>query len=378
MRNYLLITALVLTGLLRQHPLAAQSSRDCAAVWNGFSQSWGYNHRLNRLGDQIQIPDLIPQNCKILSTHTAASGSGADVADFTSYATTVKSLGNRFHQYESVLEFEGKEGNLIHSEIELVLPYSECQNPDWSVNAVLNGFDLFTAEGAKADKVHGFYLGIDSVWTDLEALKVHIRIAADLLFSCSSLECERFNNEVHYQMKVQCLVVHGTDVEASHDRIGRGLSWTRDSLADSAPISTSVLGRPGYRSAALGIKSLRVMLDDEHHFSDWSMYVSPGFYDASSGLMQYKAGLYFGQWNPEQYDAFRKYYIGKPAIPPKWAVKRESGSAIMEIGLTLLQFQNADTSPDSLKGQIHWKTVPGRQIPASDSMAVSRQMLPQH
>lgn len=375
MRRFLPISILLLLTIAGQQSLAGQAYEDCVVIWNGFSQNWGYNHRINRLGDYAEIPAMATNGCRTRHVHTAASGSGADLVQYTSYYTTVEVARTKFNQYETTLEFDGNEGEMIHAETELALSYPECRDRGWSVNAVLNGFDLYTSEGVKADKIQEFHLAIDTVWTDKNAKKVHVIIAADLLFACSSLECEPFNNEVQYEMKVQCLVVHGQDFRFDGDYLGRGFSWTRDSLADDSPIPASVLGAPGFPAAALGIQSLRIKLDDEHHFSDWSMYIHPQTYSPESGRYTYEAGLYFGQWNADQYDAFRKYYIGKPAIPPKWAVKRENGSAIVEIGVALLQFRNAKTEPSSISGKSHWKTVPGRQIPASDSMAVSIKVL---
>lgn len=375
MRATIYFLILLLAGVFRQETLVGQTHQDCAVVWNGFSQSWGYNHRINRLGDYAVIPDLIHADCLASHVHAAASGSGADVATYTSYTTSVKAFGRRFRQYEILLELDGKEGERIHAETELVLSYPDSRLPEWSASAVLNGFDLCTAEGAKADKIQEFYLGIDTVWTDRDSQKVHVRISADLLFSCSSPECERFNNEVSYQLLVQCLLVCGSDFQAVDGEIGRGFSWTRDSLADDLPVSASLLGTPGFGAAAVGIRSLRIILDDEHHFCDWSMYVRPESYDPTSGKFAYQAGLYFGQWKAGQYDAYRKNYLGKLPIPPKWAVQRKKGSAVMEMGLTLLQFQSAHTSTTLVKGKSQWKTIPGRQIPASDSSAVSTRVI---
>ena len=51
------------------------SPASCAYIWQGFSQSWGYNHRIHRFADCIETDLETP--CKFQMMHAAASGSGS-------------------------------------------------------------------------------------------------------------------------------------------------------------------------------------------------------------------------------------------------------------------------------------------------------------
>lgn len=354
--------------------LYGQQDEDRVSLWNGFSQSWGYNHRLNRLGDWVENTKPMPDSCDAVSVHAAASGSGSDVAEYHSYLTLLSSKQVHFKPGEMVFVLEGRENGWLEASAEASYFDPWLGEKDVQYEVVLNGFDMYAVAPAKADKLHDLYLGVDTIWVDSAAHLLHFRMRVRMRLACSSPGCEWFKNIVHYQVKLQYLALAGPGFASQLGQFDRHLAWSRDSLPDSAAVAVSILGQPGFPAAALGIRSLRLSLDQEFHFVDWQSHVRPGQYDAAGGRLHFDLGLHFSQWAKGQHAAYLSRYSSKPKPPAKWAVKRKAGEANFEIEIALLQFSNATTSPLQFEGKINWKTrrrsAPLPTLPA----AVHRQL----
>src|SRR5438034_10609012 len=79
-------------------------------LWQGFDHLWGYNHRLNRLGDLVTDLSCAGPACQGNVTHTAASGSGADTVAYTSYYKRIDAKNVGFLSTTQIIELTSKEG----------------------------------------------------------------------------------------------------------------------------------------------------------------------------------------------------------------------------------------------------------------------------
>lgn len=346
-------------------------------IWNGFEQAWGYNHRCARLGDYVApFQDAAGEGVEVV--HTAASGSGADVADYRSYYAVVEGADIFSATGVERILLTGKEKEIKQFEKEVVVNVPGEFGGNYL--GLLNGFDLVPAQGAKADKIMQFGLMVEAVNREQIAPKVHppqgyrlkLRISGWFRMGCSSPECEVFNNEVRYELDVHWLALMGNGFSDHWDYAYTMDNWTRDSLPPRRSVDSLVQGKPGPTIAALGIDQIGLLLrGGEFHCADLDMHVRLQSIDPL-GRAHTAIGLYFGQWKPGMYDAFRKYYSGKPKIPAKWAVKKQAGSATVEIGYRLLQFAQGTARQDSIAGQLKWLTRPGNQMDPRTESAVRR------
>ncbi|MEM7036562.1 MAG: hypothetical protein AAF570_06230, partial [Bacteroidota bacterium] len=142
-------------GMLLYFDLSAQNPEkgDCMLLWNGFSQQWGYNHRLNRIGNYVLNDAEKGTDCQGEMVHTAASGSGADSAAYAGYYSAVFAHGVDFSQQSVFLELMGKEKEEITATYEGSFFQADIGKKDMGAEVVMNGFDLRTPTGVKADKL---------------------------------------------------------------------------------------------------------------------------------------------------------------------------------------------------------------------------------
>ena len=81
-------------------------AQNTAVFWQGFSQDWTYNHRLNRMADYVTEKDNA-----FLLCHAGASGTGADSGRFVQHYTMVETPEAQFYTGSVEIKFEGKEGD---------------------------------------------------------------------------------------------------------------------------------------------------------------------------------------------------------------------------------------------------------------------------
>jgi hypothetical protein len=347
----------------------AQSSGDCFPLWQGFSQRWGYNHRIHRLGDWV-VADGVPGECKGELGHAAATGSGADSAAFTQYYAWVRSDLVDFQQGTTTFQLTGKEGESIVLVEDAAVALPDVADPYAQFEVLLNGFDLCTADGAKADKIQSLDLGIDSVWVDPAAGKVRFRMRVGMRFSCASAECEALNQVVDYRLQVWWLAVGGPGFVSTRSSYGSARDWEKTDTADLPPIAkVALLGDARYPAATVGIRGLHIQLDREQHMLGWESRVQCfGYVD---GLLTLGVRMHFQQHDPDMYGAFKRHYAGGVRPPARWVVKRKAGKMVWEMDVALLQFESAQVEYGLRKGGIRWETKHGAQVPASSGEAVN-------
>jgi hypothetical protein len=344
-----------------------QQNKACFPVWQGFSQIWGYNHRINRLGDWVENVSE-GDSCKLLSSHAAASGSGADRADFTQYYAAIQSDLLQTQSGIATFNLSGKEGDYIAEVQTADVSFLEANELGTHYEVLLNGFDLCTANGAKADKIQALDIAIDSVWRDLPARKVYFRMRVALQFACSSAECESLNQVVDYRLKLYWLALGGQGFVSDRSTFGSGRAWEKQDTAPTPPMArVALLGEARFPKATAGITGLHIQLDDEHHMLTWESRLQAAQYD--KGLLMVYLRMAFVQNHPSMYAAFKARYSGHPRPPAHWAVKRKPGSLAWEMDVALLQFEDAEITPHSRNGSVDWKTKHGAQMDAANEAA---------
>lgn len=337
----------------------AQQPR-CFPIWQGFTQTWGYNHRINRLGDFVKSWPA-GDSCIVHSMHAAASGSGADQAAFTQYYALVASGLLETYEGSTTLHFSGKEGAYLVDSMYMDIEMPSANDSTVAYEVLLNGMDLYTTNGAKADKIQTLDLAIDSVWRDIAQRKLWFRVRGALQFACSSAECEPLNQVVDYALDVHYLVLGGHGFHAARATYGGGRNWEKHD-PNAAPLQARValLGEARYPKASAGITGLHLQLDDEYHMLRWDSRLHPVSY--ANGLLLVDLCMTFVQNDPAMWDHYRERYLGHPKPPAKWVVHAQSGSMAWEMDISLLQFEEATISQASRTGKIDWSTQPGNQF----------------
>ncbi len=372
-------------------------------VWQGFSHHWGYNHRVNRLGSWVETPALgwsgpisPPQERNSISrgrnhspvaekeirpavVHAAASGSGSDEAQFNIYYREVRAEGISSFAGKETLHFSGEEFQQFHleKEVEFTIPRRPIRN----VEVLLNGFDLRPVDSAKADKFIQFSISIEEVRIaevdypepDTAPRKVVFTVAADLKMACSSPECEFFNPELNYLLDVYWVALLG-DFKLTQGQDSDFQIWDKYALDSPLVVGQQHRTETNYPDEVIGIKGFSLDLhDQEHHFSDlvfkvWKARHFPPFYKV-------KSELYFGQWNPGMYQAFREYYTGRIPFPARWVTLKDEGSCELSLDYAILKFARETGKCHSQEGTIQWFTQPGEQARPGGPAAMKRVFL---
>jgi len=161
-----------------------------AALWQGFHHAWEYNHRLNRFGSYVRTHRNGPSPTRLVVGHTAASGTGNDMAHFAEFVTDVSSArGVAFQSGVVEVTAECQRGDLTPfivrvDDLDLA---PELHNRD-VYTVVLNGFDLYAA--AHAEKLVTFDLEITDPTVTGAGTKIRFRAIGNLKFDCRSPECQ--------------------------------------------------------------------------------------------------------------------------------------------------------------------------------------------
>ena len=366
-----LITALlsVVFSLIFDQGIA-QTPTNCFPLWQGFSQTWGYNHRIQRLGDWVASAGNANE-CKATLGHAAASGSGADQAEFTQYYAWIQSDLLDVQEGANTLNLSGKEGEFIVVTEEVKVPFAENKDEQLQFEVLLNGFDLHTSEGVKADKIQQFDLEVDSVWRESSTQKLVFRLRAAIRFSCSSAECEALNQVVDYQLRIHWIALQGQGFQSLRSSFGSGREWEKNDTATPPPVAkVALLGAARYPYASAGIRGLHMQLDREAHLLGWESRIQP--FEYKNGLLTLGLKMDFVQNRPTMYAAYKDRFEGKIHPPARKTVKRKAGTMVWEMDVAMLQFEDAKVSYHLRKGAIDWHTRHGKQMRADGIEAESK------
>lgn len=349
------------------------SPASCAYIWQGFSQSWGYNHRIHRFADCIETDLETP--CKFQMMHAAASGSGSDSARFEQYHVRVEAPGVGFYPLEHTFVLDGKEGQVVEQTEEITLFHPDLSDPSAAFAVVLNGFDLHSALGAAPDKFVAFELSIDSTWSLPASQTLNFILRTRIKFDCSSGECPCIDRGVHYELRVPLLAIVGGDFVSTKEQLFQSQSWTRDSVASKAKGEQLMAVVPGFQVHVPAITRLSLDLSQEYHMQGWESWVRSST-PTQAGLLPLQFSLGFSQWDPGMYDAYKARFKGFPKLPPTWVVKRKSGASSMSMQLLCIQFRAGEATEGKQEGAIGWETRHGRKSEATEIHGEMRVDLP--
>jgi len=333
-------------------------------VWQGFSNYWTYNHRLNRLGDFIsQSSENTNKYCTI--THTAATGLGKDSAYFQSNYAIVE--GNDISFFAGKINFKltGKEGNTatIIKHIKLQ-PEQNLQNKDNYIS-ILNGFDI-TSIG-DADKLQLMRINIEHPIYDKTTNTLDFTIEVSLNTDCKSLECSWFHDTFDYELEVHYLIIGGNKNDLSAQKIpyAKKISWNKDIEIQATPFQQNIAIQPYYTNGFLAYKSISIQIDHEQHYLGFENNIDSVFIDSKTNTLQYSMNLFYNNWKSNMKQSVAS---GKQAL----FAYRSAGWCIQQGELNFIQFNNGNILYQKRKGSMYWQ---GKNKSAFDDAAKSTQTI---
>ncbi len=233
-----------------------------AAIWQGFEHQWEYNHRLNRFGSYVRR--LITENGLISAVvgHSAASGTGEDMAHFREFVTEVAGVGGVAFQTgvaETIVECQ--RGDLTPFVIRLkdLELNPALQNRD-QYTVVLGGFDIYALE--HSEKIMTLDLEVTDPTLERDGTRLRFSMLGELCFDCRSPECQLLPVRLEVER-----VAAGPDQESESevpevpempdlrpkrgldrrqvDRVARWLKRQLAQLTDVEDVKQSVVGEQG-------------------------------------------------------------------------------------------------------------------------------------
>lgn len=330
----------------RALPDYVEDAQEHAVVWNGFTQAWGYNHRLNSLGDYVGPLACEDDACTADLVHTAASGSGSDTARWQAHHTLVTAPKAGFRQGATLLTFADEEGEgvLLRESVTERVPAEGLLAGRGAYTAVLGGFDVYSTDDA--DKVQRLELGVGDVTVDGDALVFDVEVA--LRLDCDSPECDgarKLDHSMNYEVMLAWLVVGADDLAVTDLVEEHGYAWEdgRDGIeldVDALAWSSVAEVRPGWAVATTALRRLAVDLDKQHHMAEWASAVVPSGHDADAGTLTYDVRLLFKQWNQGTADYALSY--------------TDQGWGTVTADVAVLQLGRGCTEQGSGAGRITW------------------------
>lgn len=358
MRFILLLSFFLLVNSI----LFAQQNVHQTVVWRGFEHSWTYNHRINRLGNFVEISKDKIENC-----HVSASGVGADSTYYTSHYTFLESPTVGFHTGVATVKLYGKEKQLLTREIEISLPApKEMENKEQYIT-LLNGFDLKAIN--RADKIQLLRISVEDAEYAPAINEIRFYLKVALVVNCQSFECSRFNQQATYELDIHYLVAAGdlSEMMATPKMLTKQYPWGRKDEPNHLPEKHYMLGKknPSFTSAVLGLKSIALTLDEAHWTVEFNNNVTPLAYSLETGRVDFSMDLFFKEWQQGM-----KSNSVRPELS-KFSSKK-SGWGLLDTGIILLQFKNATVSHQKHKGSLYWT---GNNSSSLDPKAESRREL---
>jgi|GEM_PF-7014086 len=83
-----------------------------ALIWQGFTQEWSYNHRLNRLGDYIASQSIQQDTLMARIHHNASTGTGTDAGPYGSFYSYIAVNDVHFTTGDTTFLISGTEGQM--------------------------------------------------------------------------------------------------------------------------------------------------------------------------------------------------------------------------------------------------------------------------
>jgi len=228
-----------------------QTRRQSAVIWQGFHHAWEYNHRLNRLGSYVGTRSGSHQPHTIVG-HTAASGTGGDMAQFSEFVTGVEADGVAFQagQAETRVECPRAVTAPFHIKIDELALETQMKGKQ-TVTVLINGFDLYAER--HADKLIAFDLEITDPIIYEGGTKVRFNILGHLCFDCRTAECQLWPFSLEME-QVDSRQRPPEDGSPSATRRGirnrpafeQGMNWIKSQIAritDLENVKQGIVGR---------------------------------------------------------------------------------------------------------------------------------------
>jgi len=157
------------------------------AIWQGFNHAWEYNHRLNRLGSYVRLSP--ESDDEPVVGHTAASGTGGDIARFSEYVTVMETRDVAFQAGCAETTVECPRAVTTRFRIKLdPLELAPDLVGKQTYTILINGFDL--AAQRHADKLIAFDLEISEPVIHADGRSLRFNIFGDLCLDCRTAECQ--------------------------------------------------------------------------------------------------------------------------------------------------------------------------------------------
>jgi hypothetical protein len=315
-----------------------------ALIWRGMQHQWTYNHRANRLGNYVTM-DNGGQ-----AVHTSATGLGNDSTIYVSHYTYVESPDIIFKEVPVTIRLNGKEGTLLNKVEEVYVPAPKWMRNKTVYHAIINGYEIKSL--LKADQLQLFRFLVDDVEYSRESNEIKLRAHFNLSTNCRTIECPVFSNKTAYELTLNILIMAFDDVDANivNTYSARNYVWDEKIEIEDRSQRVIALGQKNnvFPKAAIGIKGLGIILDEEHWILEMNQYVVPYSYDAESGVLISDTNLKYVEW---------KKGMHQFAVAPFKAkfAKRRNGYALLDMNLAMLQFKNATVKHGKSRNTMFWK-----------------------
>lgn len=372
------------------YPKDSFNITNATIFWQGFYHDWTYNHRVNRLGDWIQSVQSNADGIRAILSHSGAAGSGADVLNFQSFFTYLKTQKAHFFSSIVAATVRGREATTTTKIITVKAALPKALKNHSKGCIILNGFDLAcsTTNNGKvmgsgtADKLSNLYIEVDNLKMEQDSFSfdLEIKLGAD----CDSPECVNFtpgdNEWFDYQLRVAYqIITYDNDVHITSTELDQFYKWrkpfkTRPDIdpneifrQDKILKNQKINGIAGYNVGIPLINKIDITLPkgkggvirkrmETPHLLSLDLAISDFTYNAASGICNLNADLFFKNWQPNM----RVLSYGN------------DGAAYINAGLKLLQINDATAvvSSQSLQGKINWETTQLEQREADDPNSV--------
>lgn len=372
------------------YPSDSFSSGNATLLWQGFYHIWTYNHRVNRMGDWIQSITHQDDHVKAVFNHSAATGLGGDILDYTTYFTYLKS--NKIRSFSSEIQaiVRGREATSTTKIITVKGKLPEGFKKNQHAFVVLNGFDLYVRNSedgkimgtGKADKLSDLIIDVQRLKIENDSFQFDLTIS--LGADCDSPECLNFtpgdNEWFDYNFTVAYQVIgYNDNVLVTSNSLKQYYRWFKPFTSrpnidpneiyreQKAFYNVKLKGASGYNIGIPLINKLEIHLPKEEggllrkrletpHMLSLNIAITRYMYQPSTGICTYNADLFFKNW--------------KPGMP--FYAYGNNGKAYINLGLKLLQINDptAIAEASSIKGFIKWQTADYEDRNANDPNSV--------
>lgn len=328
-----------------------------AIVWSGFEHDWVYNHRINSHGDWVGPVTCDDDGCDAEVGHSAASGSGSDVATWRSRGTRVYSPDAWFFQGETEFVFVGAtaEGQTLRQTLEAEVELPSELHGLGAYTVVLGGLDIFSTEDP--DKLADLDVGVGPIDVDDGVARFDVNTA--LRVDCDSLECDgvdKLNASLSYIFRVAWLVVGAAEDGLVVTEVDESNAYTwlpapePELTTDETERTQSVAIDPAAGTPIPAFRGFTLEMGFDHHMVEWASTVAV---ESAGATADVTSNIRFMQWNRSTLDFVLSY--------------TDAGTAKTEARMALLQLPGAWTEAGEVDGEITWTADGG---PADSDLAV--------